>query len=199
MSCDTVVTPGRPVRARTKGGVAVTNQVETPDTVAAVRFMSIELPELLGITDTVHAGALDALAAVLADAHVLDDLSPAHAKRVGETVAVEVIRCDWALVDAPGVVTDRAIAAQLDRDADLDDSMAVGLALLGQLEFPNLGSSTGANKGPCRGSDHALEPLLQHSEVCFGQAEGFEPYSATCSQGRQWRDLGNELNIYHAS
>jgi hypothetical protein len=36
----------------------VTNQVETPDTVAAVRFMSIELPELLGITDTVHAGAL---------------------------------------------------------------------------------------------------------------------------------------------
>jgi hypothetical protein len=74
----------------------VTNQVETPDTVAAVRFMSIELPELFGITDTVHAGALDALAAVLADAHVFDDLSPAHAKRVGETVAFEVIRCDWA-------------------------------------------------------------------------------------------------------
>jgi hypothetical protein len=62
--------------------------------------------------------------------------------------------------------------------------MAVGLTLLGQLEFPNLGSSIGASsKGPCRGSDHALEPLLQHSEVCFEQAKKFEPYSATCSQG----------------
>jgi hypothetical protein len=41
----------------------------TTSNTAAVRFLSIELPELLGITDTVHAAALDALAAVLADAH----------------------------------------------------------------------------------------------------------------------------------
>jgi len=51
------------------------------------------------------------------------------ANRVAETVAFKVIRCDWALVDAADAVTDRAIAAQLNRHSDLDDRMAVGLAL----------------------------------------------------------------------
>jgi hypothetical protein len=62
-------------------------------------------------------------------AHVFDDLSPADANRVAETVAFEVVRCDWALVDAADAVTDRAIVVQLDRGADFDDRMAVGLAM----------------------------------------------------------------------
>ena len=48
---------------------------------------------------------------------------------MAETVAFEVISCDWALADAADAVTDRAITAQLDRRSDLDDRMAVGLAL----------------------------------------------------------------------
>jgi hypothetical protein len=104
----------------------------SPDTdgngaTAAVRLVTIELPSLLGITDTAEAGALEALAA--ADAHVFDDLSEPDARRVAETASLEVIRCDWALVDAADAVTDRAIAVQLDRGADLDDRMGVGLAL----------------------------------------------------------------------
>jgi hypothetical protein len=95
---------------------------------SAVRFIAVELPELLGIIGTVHAGMLEAIAAV-PGAHVFDDLSPADANRVAETVAFEVIRCDWALVDAADAVTDRAIAVQLDRGAGVDDRMAVGLAL----------------------------------------------------------------------
>jgi hypothetical protein len=91
--------------------------------------VSIELPEILSITGTVYAATLEALAAVLADAHVFDDLSPVDANRVAETVAFEVIRCDWALIDAAAAVTDRAIAVQLDRHSDCDDRMAVGLAL----------------------------------------------------------------------
>ncbi len=94
---------------------------------SAVAFLTIDL--LHGITDTAEADALEVLAAVLAGAHVLDDLSPADAYRVAETVAFEAIRCDWALADAAGAVTDRAIAAQLDRGADLDDRMEVGIAL----------------------------------------------------------------------
>jgi hypothetical protein len=80
----------------------------TSDT-GAVVFLTVELPELLGIIDTAHAGALEALAAVLADGHVFDDLSPADANRVAETVAFEAIRCDWALAAAADAVTDRAI------------------------------------------------------------------------------------------
>jgi hypothetical protein len=106
-----------------------TSKLPHDDIPAAVRFLTVELPQLLGITGTVHAGALEALAAVLAEAHVFDDLSPADANRVAETVAFEVIRCDWALIDAAAVVTDRAIAVQQDRGADFDDRMAVGLAL----------------------------------------------------------------------
>jgi hypothetical protein len=34
----------------------------------AVRFLTVELPELLDVTRTAHAGVLEALAAVLADA-----------------------------------------------------------------------------------------------------------------------------------
>jgi len=37
----------------------------------------------------------------------------------------------WALTDAAAAVTDRAIAVQLDRGADFEDKMAVGLALHG--------------------------------------------------------------------
>jgi hypothetical protein len=109
----------------------VTDQVEIPDTTAAiaVRFMSIELPELLGITDTVIAAALEALAAVLGDAHVFDDLSPADTNRVGETVAFEVIRCDWALDAAAAAVTDHANEVLTDRRSDLDDRMMAGIAL----------------------------------------------------------------------
>lgn len=69
-----------------------------------------------------------ALAAVLADAHVFD-LSPADAHRAAETVAFEPIRAGWVLADAADAVTDRAIAAQLDRDTRLRRRMAVGLAL----------------------------------------------------------------------
>lgn len=101
----------------------------TTSNTAAVRFMSIELVELLGITDTAEAGALEALAAVLGDTHVFDLLSPADANRVAEAVAFEAIRYDWALVDAAAAVTDRAIAVQLDRRSDFEDRMAVGLAL----------------------------------------------------------------------
>jgi hypothetical protein len=46
----------------------VTDQVEIPDTddVTAAAFLTVELPELLAIAGTVHAGMLEALAAVLA-------------------------------------------------------------------------------------------------------------------------------------
>ncbi|MGO9153090.1 hypothetical protein [Mycobacterium sp.] len=106
----------------------MTSAPDTTSNTPAVRFLTVELPELLGITGTAHA-TLEALAAVLADAHVFDDLSPTDANRVAETVALEVIRCDSALTDAADAVTDRAIAVQLDWGADLDDRMAVGLAL----------------------------------------------------------------------
>ncbi len=96
---------------------------------AAVRLLTIELVDLLAIDGTAHADALEALAAVLVDAHVFDDLSPADANRVAETVALEAIRGDWALAAVAAVVTDRAIATHLDRHSDLDDRMAVGLAL----------------------------------------------------------------------
>ena len=39
----------------------------------AAQLLTVELPELLGITGTAHADALEALAAVLADAHVFDE------------------------------------------------------------------------------------------------------------------------------
>ncbi|MGO9155238.1 hypothetical protein [Mycobacterium sp.] len=95
----------------------------------AVAFLTDELPALLGITGTALAAALEGLAAVLAGAHVFDDLSPADAHRVAEVVALEVIRCDWELADAVAAITDRAIEVQLDRRSDLDDRMAIGLAL----------------------------------------------------------------------
>jgi len=54
---------------------------------AAVRLVTIELVDLLSIDGTAHADALEALAAVLAEAHVFDDLSPAgplrHSHRCG--------------------------------------------------------------------------------------------------------------------
>jgi hypothetical protein len=89
----------------------------TGDTAAAVAFLTVELPELLGITGTAHAGALEACAAVLVDVHFFDDLSPADANRVAETVAFEAISADWALADVAYAVTDRAIAVQLGRAA----------------------------------------------------------------------------------
>ncbi len=107
----------------------MTDQAEIPDTAIVVRFMSIELPELLAITGTVHAGMLDALAAVLADAHVFDGLSDRDARRVAGAIAFEAIHAGWELADAGATVTDRAVATQLDRGADCDDRMAVGLAL----------------------------------------------------------------------
>jgi len=93
---------------------------------AAARFLTVELLELLGIVD---AAALEALAAVLADAHVFDDLSPADANRVSELIAFEAVGAGWALADAAAAVTDRAIAVQLNRRSDLDDTVSVGLAL----------------------------------------------------------------------
>lgn len=45
-----------------------------PATIAAA--LITELIELFGITDTAITAAIEALAAVLADAHVFDDLSP---------------------------------------------------------------------------------------------------------------------------
>ena len=84
--------------------------------------------ELLGLTAPCTPACSKALAAVLADAHVFD-LSPADAHRAAETVAFEPIRAGWVLADAADAVTDRAIAAQLDRDTRLRRRMAVGLAL----------------------------------------------------------------------
>jgi hypothetical protein len=107
----------------------MTSAPEATSNTAVIAFLTVELPELLGIADAAEAAALEALAAVLTGAHVFDDLSPADANRVAETVAFEVIRCDWALDVAAAAVTDRAIAVQLDRHSDLDDRMAVGLAL----------------------------------------------------------------------
>jgi hypothetical protein len=54
----------------------------TSNTAAPVRFLTVELPELLGITGTVHAATLEALAAVLGNEHVFDDLLEKDAKRV---------------------------------------------------------------------------------------------------------------------
>jgi hypothetical protein len=96
---------------------------------AAVRFIAVELPELLSITGTVHAGMLDALAAVLGANHVFDDLSERDTKRVAGAIAFEAILAGWAPTDAAAAVTDRAVAAQLDRHSDHDNRMAVGLAL----------------------------------------------------------------------
>jgi hypothetical protein len=105
-----------------------TSKLPDDDITSAVRFLAVELPELLGLTGTVHTSVLEALAAVLADAHAFDDLSPADATRVAEVVAFEAIRADLALADATARITDRAIAVQLDRGSDLDD-MGCGLAL----------------------------------------------------------------------
>jgi hypothetical protein len=95
----------------------------------AVRLIAVEPSELLGIAGTVHAGMLEALAAVLAANHVFDDLSERNARRVAGAIAFEAIHAGWAMTAAADAVTDRAIAAQLDRGADFDDRMAVGLAL----------------------------------------------------------------------
>jgi len=51
------------------------------------------------------------------------------AVRGGQTVAFEAIRADWALTEAAAAVTEWAIAVQLDRRSNLDNRMAVGLAL----------------------------------------------------------------------
>jgi hypothetical protein len=68
-------------------------------------------------------------AAVLARRTRLRDLSPRDAKRVAGVIAFEAILAGWAPTDAAAAVTDRAVAAQLDRHSDHDDRMAVGLAL----------------------------------------------------------------------
>jgi len=52
----------------------MTSVPEATSNTDAVRFLAVELPELLGITGTVIAGAVEALAAVLADAHTFDRL-----------------------------------------------------------------------------------------------------------------------------
>jgi hypothetical protein len=95
-----------------------------------VRFLTGELPEVLSIAGTVHADMLEAIAAVLAEAHVFDDLSERDARRVAGALAFEAIHTGWGVMTAAAdAVTDRAIAVQLDRRSDLDDRMAVGLAL----------------------------------------------------------------------
>jgi hypothetical protein len=81
----------------------------------AARFLTVEPPDPAG-NRRHRADALDPLAAVLVDAHVFDDLSPADANRVAETVAFDAICAEWALADEADAVT-------LDRDADRDDRM----------------------------------------------------------------------------
>jgi hypothetical protein len=73
----------------------------------ATQLLTVELPELLGISGTAHADALEALAAMLADAHVFDDPPPADANRVAETIAFETIQTGWVLTDNAAAVTDR--------------------------------------------------------------------------------------------
>jgi predicted transcriptional regulator len=48
---------------------------------------------------------------------------------VAGVIAFEAILAGYAPTDAAAAVTDRAVAAQLDRQSDRDDRMAVGLAL----------------------------------------------------------------------
>ena len=60
-------------------------------TAAVVRFLTSELPEVLSIAGTVHADMLEAIAAVLAEAHVFDDLSERDARRVAGALAFEAI------------------------------------------------------------------------------------------------------------
>ena len=93
---------------------------------AAAQFLTVEQPELLGITGTAHAGILEALAAVLGASHVFEDLSERDAKRVAGAVAFEAIQAGWVMTAAADAVTDRAIAVQLNQHSDLDDRMAVG-------------------------------------------------------------------------
>ena len=95
----------------------------------AVRLLTVEVPALLAITGTVHAGMLEALAAVLGANHVFDDLLERDTKRVAGAIAFEAILAGWAPTDVAAAVTDRAVAAQLDRHSDHDDRIAVGLAL----------------------------------------------------------------------
>ena len=111
----------------------MTDQVEIPDTdddtAAAVRFMSIKLPKLLAVTGTVHAGMLEANAAVLAGNHVFDDLSEPDAKRVAGDVGLEVIRSDFALSDPADAIDDRANEVLVDRRGGWDARSAAGLAM----------------------------------------------------------------------
>jgi hypothetical protein len=60
---------------------------------------------------------------------VFDGLSERDAKRVVGAIAFEAIRSGWVMTAAADTVTDQAIAVQLNRHSDLEDRMAVELAL----------------------------------------------------------------------
>jgi len=96
-------------------------------TVSSTR--KVELPTLLSITDTAHAG--EALGCgVLIDAHVFDDLSPADANQVAVTPSPSRPSAPTGRWLTPAeAVAERAIVVQLDPGADRDHRMAVGLAL----------------------------------------------------------------------
>jgi hypothetical protein len=108
----------------------MTSVPETTSNTAApaAQLITVELPELLGIAGTAHAAALEALAAVLADAHVFDDLSP-DANRVAELVAYNVIPANFDLIAAADALRDRANEVLVDRRGGWDDRSAAGLAM----------------------------------------------------------------------
>ncbi len=94
-----------------------------------MRLLTVELPEILSITGTVHAATLEALAAVLLGAmcsmtsrSATPDESPAPSPS-------RPIHAGWMMTAAAAAVTDRAIAVHLDRGANFDNRMAAGLAL----------------------------------------------------------------------
>lgn len=95
----------------------------------AALFLSRDLPDLLDITGNVNAMLPEVLAAVLTQQHVFDGLSERDAKWRGEHSPGRPSWPGQALADAAAAVTERAIAAQPDRNSDFDDRMAVGLAL----------------------------------------------------------------------
>jgi hypothetical protein len=111
----------------------VTDQAEIPDTAIVVWFMSIELPDCSASpappTPALKALARGARQRTHPRRPVAGGRQPSRADR-----ALEVIRNDWAIVDAAAAVTDRAIAVHLGRGADFDDpddrrNASIGLRL----------------------------------------------------------------------